>query len=200
MLLTILLGCMLKDHLVVIQYGFYINTIKKRERKILMKKVLVLVLCFAMMLNVGIAKCENSDYNAWLAFCYRLENTVPSPDSNTPQFSNSVSYQKYVLLWDTNMVNQNFPKSVIRNVEDLCQRLNGRPVNNLGLEPNSGSNLRSTPDYSSHANNIILKIHGNETVYLYFTFYNQYGVQWYYAVTSGGVEGYLCASRILMVW
>ena len=165
-----------------------------------MKKVLVLVLCFAMMLNVGIAKCENSSFEAWLSFCFRVGNTVPSPNPDTSSSPDSSTYKNYVLLWDTNMVNHNFPKSVIRNVEDLCQRLNGTPVKNLGLEPNSGSNLRSTPDYSNHANNIIMKIHGNETVYLYFSFYNQYGVQWYYAVTSGGVEGYLCASRIMMAW
>ena len=63
--------------------------------------------------------------------------------------------------------------------------------------PTKGSNLRS---YTSYANNrnIVMKIHGNETVYVYYSLYDSNGGLWYYAVTASGVEGYLAAVRIML--
>ena len=102
-----------------------------------------------------------------------------------------------VIEWEQMMMNYNFPTYVLRNVVYECQAQRGVPINQLGLVPTKGSNLRSSTSYANNRN-IIMKIHGNETVYVYFSLYDSNGGLWYYAVTSSGMEGYLAAVRIML--
>ena len=148
-----------------------------------MKRFLALALSLMLLagisMNSGSARAENyTAYSAYQACTYGMSSSQ-------------------VIEWNSMMVNYNFPTYVLRNVITECRSRRGTPINMLGLVPTSGSNLRSYTSYGNNRN-IIMKIHGNETVYVYYSLYDSNGGLWYYAVTKSGVEGYLAAVRIML--
>ena len=168
-----------------------------------MKKSIILVLCcvLIMSMDLGIGSAAGNDVDAWF---YQVEQlpvyyaayAPPVAPSDQQAFQNR---KATALHWNEMLLDYNFPKKVLRDVSRLCERDSGYPINGLGLEPPGGSNMRSSPDYSSKAN-VIHVIHGNETVWVYYSMRNQYNVLWYYASTNTGFEGYLAASRIKLLY
>ena len=152
------------------------------------KKLLAIVLCCALMVSAGLAEGKDASFELWVTFSLQFApGSIPVNG----------------LQWNTQLVNRNFPKSVLRGVVSECKAYNGTPVNTLGLEPTGGSHMRQTPVLPNRANymsNVKYTIHGNETVYLYFRFTDNYGREWYYAVTAGGIEGFLVSSRIMEIY
>ena len=153
--------------------------------KIRMMKLMTLTLCLTLaagaFLNPRGALADQADY-------YSL---------NGYQACIAGMTRNQILIWDDMMIDYNFPKSVLRNVIAKCQSERGTPVNLLGMVPTKGSNLRSYTSYGNNRN-IVMKIHGNETVYVYYSLYDSNGGLWYYAVTRSGMEGYLAAVRIML--
>ena len=168
-----------------------------------MKKFLVLTLCLVMtMMNINIGFAASETMDDWAAYVYAYQVDYYPSVVDTPGHSNGHSnrtYQQYVLEWKTEMLNTNFPEKVLRSHIRECEYWNGEPIGALGLEPTGGSKLRSTPDFSSSAN-IVGAISANKTIYIYFKVTNQYNKEWYYIVTDKGVEGFVAASRIQVVW
>ena len=164
----------------------------------MMKKVFALFVCLVLMmsLNMGFAETESlEDWSAYV-YAYRIDTPIIAGIViDHPQRT----YRQYVLEWKSEMVNTNFPQEVLRSHIRECERWNGEPIGALGLEPTGGSKLRSTPDFSSSAN-IVGAISANKTIYIYFKVTNQYGKDWYYIVTDRGIEGFVAASRIQVVW
>ena len=115
------------------------------------------------------------------------------------------------LSWKTQMANYNFPETVIRDVSDISTQYNGTPVGCLGLTPTAGSNLRSVPNIDGNPSydqtgrqeynhqTIIRKLHGNVTIYVYFSFFDSKGDEWYYVTCADGQEGLLLAKRIQLI-
>ncbi len=150
-----------------------------------MKKIAAMILCCLLMLNAGSVLASGEDFSTWYT-TYAYSVGLPSPT-------------KTVLEWNRYMVNHNFPTHILRGVSAECRNWNGTPLNALGLEPTSGSNLRSFPDFSTNST-ILAKVHGNEPVFIYFSFYFPYNNRvWYYAVTEYGLEGFLVSTRIWIV-
>ncbi len=152
----------------------------KKTAKMILALVLVLLL-FISAIPSGLA---GDGYDDWLAYsCIALPG--PAAFMRRPE-----EFRPWLL-------NHDFPTRVLRNVTNECRSWNGYPVNGLAIDLSGGINLRSAPDFSSNRN-IVMKIHGDVTMYIYFELYNQYGTHWYYGVTESGVEGFLAASRILL--
>lgn len=103
------------------------------------------------------------------------------------------------LTWKTYLVSNNFPESVIRDVSALCQSYHGTQIECLGLTCNKGSNLRAVTNFRDSGSSILRKLHANITVYVHFSFYDANGNEWYYVTCSDGLEGFLLASRILLI-
>ncbi len=115
------------------------------------------------------------------------------------------------MQWNSYMVNHNFPTSAIRDVSSVSAQYNGTPVGCLGITSNKGSNLRSYPTTEGRYqylggyrpswvdNSIIRKLHANETVYVYFSLYDDKGREWYYASCPDGTCGFLYADRIMLI-
>ncbi len=154
----------------------------KNLLKAMLAMILALSLFFPALMNT--ARADDDGYDAWMAYCYSLP--VQAPKHHRPE-----EFRPW-------LVNRNFPTYFLRNVTYECQSWNGQPVNGLAIDLSGGINLRSTPDYSSNRN-IVMKVHGDVTVYVYFDFYNMYGTHWYYGVTESGVEGYMAAVRLQLV-
>ena len=152
-----------------------------------MKRFFALLLCCVLLLAAAPVKAEREDFYTWLSASTYLVGAPAWGKAPTP------------IVWEPYFANYNFPMYVLRGVSRECQQWNGTPINSLGLEPTSGSNMRSYPDFSTN-NNIIHKVHGNETVFIYFSFYFPYNNRtWYYAATESGIEGFLVSTRILML-
>ena len=152
-----------------------------------MKRLFALFLCCALLLAAAPVKADTAEtFYAWFEAAPLFGVAAPGKASSP-------------LVWVPYLANYNFPEYVLRGVSAECRKWDGTPVNSLGLEPTSGSNLRSSPDFSTNSN-IIHKIHGNETVFIYFSFYYRYNNRtWYYAVTESGIEGFLVSTRIMML-
>ncbi len=114
------------------------------------------------------------------------------------------------LEWDTQMVNHNFPTSVIQDMTSMCDQYYGTPVGKLGLTSKGGSNLRSFPCVNGYVickngrqeythSSIIRKLHADTTVYVYFSFYSSSGDEWYYVTCADGLTGFLLAKRIALI-
>ena len=150
-----------------------------------MKIALTLMLVLSLFISAMPSGLASDGYDEWLAYCCIIGpawHPIRRPEEFHP--------------W---LVNRNFPTYVLRNVTNVCQSRNGTPVNALAIDLSGGVNLRSTPDYYVN-NNIVHKVHGDETVYIYFRLYGPNGREWYYGVTSGGIEGYMYAERIQLVY
>lgn len=119
-------------------------------------------------------------------------------------------YRNDPIEWNTYLVNHNFPTSLMYDMSDMCDRYHGTPVGCLGLISDQGSNLRDYPTTdgtyrylggsqpSFVHNSIIRKVHGDTTVYVFFSFYSE-GRQWYYVTCDDGVTGFLAASRVRLI-
>ena len=119
-------------------------------------------------------------------------------------------YRNDPIEWNTYLVNHNFPSSLMYDMSDMCDRYHGTPVGCLGLISDQGSNLRDYPTTdgtyrylggsqpSFVHNSIIRKVHGDSTVYVFFSFYSE-GRQWYYVTCDDGVTGFLAASRVRLI-
>ena len=147
-----------------------------------MKMILAVVLVLSLFISAMPSGLASSGYEDWLVYCYAAGTAPSKPARHIEEFR----------PW---LLNHNFPTRVLRDVTYECKSWNGYPINGLAIDLSGGINMRSTPDYSNNRN-IVLKIHGDVTVYIYFELFNQYGTHWYYGVTESGVEGYLAASRI----
>ena len=106
--------------------------------------------------------------------------------------------------WDIRQINLHFPQSVIQDVSDMCSLYRGTEIGKLGLVCDQGSNFRSLPatngydtGYDIEHPTIMVKLHKYETVYVYFSFYEN-GDEWYYAVLSDGTPGFLFAKRVML--
>ena len=171
-----------------------------------MKKFLVLTLCFVMMMSLNTGFAANETMDDWAQYVFNFYEVdspsfyaVDSPVQESVYERPKRTYQQYVLEWKTEMVNTDFPEKVLRSHIRECEYWNGEPIGALGLEPTGGSKLRSTPDFSSSAN-IVGAISANKTIYIYFKVTNRYNKEWYYIVTDKGVEGFVAASRIQVIW
>ena len=154
--------------------------------KIMLKTMLAVLLAISLSFPalMNTAKADDGGYGEWIEFCYAV--AVPGPKKH---------HVEEFRPW---LINHNFPTRVLRNVTYECRSWNGNPINGLAIDLSGGVNLRSTPNYSNNRN-IVMKVHGDVTVYIYFEFYNQYGSHWYYGVTESGVEGYMAAVRLQLV-
>ena len=148
-----------------------------------MKIALTLMLVLSLFISAIPSGLASDGYDEWLAYCCIIVGPGPGAFVRRPE-----EFRPWLL-------NHNFPTRVLRDVSYECKSWNGYPVNGLAIDLSGGINLRSTPDYANKRN-IVMKIHGDVTMYIYFELYNQYGTHWYYGVTESGVEGFLAASRI----
>ncbi len=153
----------------------------KNLLKAMIAMILALSLSLPMVMTSALA--DEEGFDAWLAYCI------------IPGTGHKVRIEEF-RPW---LIDRNFPTYMLRNVTYECQSWNGTPVNALAIDLSGGVNLRSTPDYYVNSN-IIRKVHGDETVFVYFRLTSQYGKVWYYGVTSGGVEGFMYADRIQLVY
>ncbi len=99
--------------------------------------------------------------------------------------------------WNTYMTNYNFPDWVIQDVTSVCNQYHGSMIGWLGLVSTSGSNLRTAPKLGNSYRGI--QLHDSTTVYVYFSFYDGTGREWYYATTADGRHGFLVAKFIQLI-
>ncbi|MBQ8135944.1 MAG: hypothetical protein IJ174_00720 [Clostridia bacterium] len=154
--------------------------------KKMLKTFCTMILCCALLTGITLpnAYAEES-FKTWLAL----------DTDSSERFLTVPSGKKAAdLVWNMNKAYR-ISLDVLRNVTPVYEAYRGTFVNRFGLEPQGGSKLRSTPDMANNKN-VIGAIHGDESVYLYFSVVNQYGHRWYYAVTASGIEGFIHSSRI----
>ena len=169
------------------EYEMAWNNKKGEKRMKNMKKtILAIMMVLVLLLSAIPVGLADDGYGEWIAYCYTVTEYALQVTKTPEEFR----------PW---LLNRNFPMSVLRNVIYECQSWRGIPVNALAIDLSGGVNLRSTPDYYVN-NNIVRKVHGDETVYVYFRLYSQYGKEWYYGVTSAGVEGFMYAERIQLAY
>ena len=149
-----------------------------------MKKIVALILVLAAVLSVCSAY---ADTYYWYenGYWYSYSNGRQTYDWQKPK------------EWRDYMVNYNFPDSVIRDVTAICNQYYGTKIGWLGLVSTSGSNLRTAPKLGDSYRGI--QLHDSTTVYVYFSFYDSTGREWYYATTADGRCGFLGAKFIQLI-
>ena len=162
------------------------------------KRMLALLLMLATLLPVGSAMADFYVHvgDAWFHcddYGYIIERVHTTP-----------------LSWDTLMANHHFPKAVVRDTADLREAYGGQAVGSLAITSNRGSNLRVYPTiegsyYLSRGRvtyqheSIIRKLHANVTVFVNFRLWDNTGREWYHVTCSDGQEGFVAASRMMLV-
>lgn len=163
-----------------------------------MKKIFAILTVLAVLMSAAGALGDGLWYGFGQWWCVDNDGYLHSVESRP-------------LQWDLTMATHNFPASVIQDVTSLCNQCYGTPVGCLGLTSKSGSNLRSVPTVDGNLSydrnwhqeythpSIVRKLHADTTVYVYFSFFNASGDEWYYVTCADGQTGYLLAKRIALI-